>query len=137
MVALVHNLWVVVESTASSLQPKLTRLRDEAKQSAVVKLMFVNGSLLAMFVAMMNYPFQPERPLLVGVGLLLLVSAALSTAVSYRQLKAKGGEGGMARFIPKIIGFVIVPVLAAISGRFPSVLDQLSVITGPLFRILF
>ena len=109
-------------------------------------LSFVTGAMLLVLLAVISYPFQPERMLMMlawsSIGGVTILSVASFVSlerdeVLSRIAKTKPGEITWERaFIVRVLVYGALPLLGLISAEFPSVGRTLFSWVAPVLRIL-
>lgn len=104
-------------------------------------MVFLTVALLALFLAVGSYPFEPRRMILVYLGGLIVLAAALSVLVIFqvdkeKELVALAGFGqgstGWPAIVQRLGFFAGVPALSLLAGRFPELRMLIGNWLGPL-----
>jgi hypothetical protein len=104
-------------------------------------MVFLTVALLALFLAVSAYPFEPRRMILVYLGGLIVLAAALSVLVILQVDKEKElvelagfgkGSTGWSAMLQRLGFFAGLPALSLLAGRFPELRLLLGNWLGPL-----
>ena len=122
---------------ANVIRHSLAHLRNLLLFSCVASVLLLG--------ALVNYPFQPRRILLLVIGTLIISSVTVTSylllkiersSVISRMAGTKPGVTWDRSLLPIVLILVILPLLGLISAQFPTLSRDLARLLGPVLRVL-